>query len=606
MSAAPPQDIEQTLRTFSAAEQARGRFFFAAFRENLYVSCMVSKILGKSCNQVFWLIENLFGYDQANTSADKSLPMGLKAKTKCGDVSKSHLHNNRKIFYPCNHEGDCESAQCQCFRDKVHCEKSCGCTKSCGRRFPGCKCTRSGKACREKKQCLCWSMERECDPDLCGTCGAVEVLDPMRRHMPDVAIGRCANVAIQLARPARLIVGDSQVAGFGLYAGENIKAGQYLGEYQGELISYDELSRREDIYRYRDRLFTFRLNRDQGIDGEHVSNKLRFINNSLKDHIINCAPEKKSCNTIPRIAMFATKNLRPGDELFFNYGYKKKHIKDFLDFGKNGLERVVPKKAAAAVDAEESSEDDDTSEDSDASLEDSSGHNNTEGKATQPVVAKSNKQAHKQPVPKAKQKAADPLHSYLLPNVEHSLNKAPAAEIDDDSDAWIDDANLHAFQQRRDHSSDDDYEDAYDDDSADAEISGRGSAKRRKASFLTRSRTSANSTTPMRASSRGEDLSETSALRGRRSRRGVLQFDKELFDGSRQSPRTRGRRRRGPSESADRTEGSGQGVDISSVRPTQRGSWRRSLLRENWHGDDESETRTPSESTGKRKKVLEM
>src|SRR5690606_26916332 len=52
----------------------------------------------------------------------------------------------RDTHKPCVHSGPCGST-CSCVIAKVSCEKYCGCDASCQRRWKGCKCHASGKAC---------------------------------------------------------------------------------------------------------------------------------------------------------------------------------------------------------------------------------------------------------------------------------------------------------------------------------------------------------------------------------------------------------------------------------------------------------------------------
>ena len=60
---------------------------------------------------------------------------------------------------------------------------------------------------------------------------------------------------------------------------------------------------------------------------------MRFINNSNDPKIINVQPRILLCSTVVRIGMWALRDLEPGEELFFHYGYSPDHTKFFLEKG---------------------------------------------------------------------------------------------------------------------------------------------------------------------------------------------------------------------------------------------------------------------------------
>ncbi|KAL6712503.1 hypothetical protein ACN47E_000380 [Coniothyrium glycines] len=230
----------------------------------------------------------------------------------------------RNPFVPCSHRGLCEEAYCRCFIQGITCEKSCSCASSCNRRFPGCgsTCTRKSGVC-SVDTCLCVKFKRECDADLCTTCGATEILDPVNRYNQALQSDGCCNVAIQRRVPRKTLLGHSELHGFGLYAGEDLKEDDYIGEYIGEIISAEEAERREVVYASQNTMYLFSLNKRQEVDATSVGNKLRFINNADDAHS-NCSPKVVFCNTVFRIALYAKVDIKAGAELFFNYNYDPK------------------------------------------------------------------------------------------------------------------------------------------------------------------------------------------------------------------------------------------------------------------------------------------
>ncbi|KAF8432872.1 hypothetical protein BGX38DRAFT_1102446 [Terfezia claveryi] len=232
------------------------------------------------------------------------------------DCHKTLNSNERSYFKPCLHTGPCNS-ECPCVKDKVMCEKTCMCDADCPRKWRGCKCIASGKACSITTACPCARWNRECDPDLCSGCGAAETLSPTNRYDLELAKECCQNVVIQRDIPKRTLLGVSGVSGLGLFIGENVKKDGFLGEYKGEIISNDEAERRGKLYDRRGVSFLFTLNKTQVIDATRAGNKFRFVNHYKKP---NCFARVLFTNCTHRIGMFAKRDLVAGEELYFDYG----------------------------------------------------------------------------------------------------------------------------------------------------------------------------------------------------------------------------------------------------------------------------------------------
>jgi SET domain-containing protein len=190
-------------------------------------------------------------------------------------------------------------------------------------KFTGCSCSQGDSPCsQESITCLCKLLNRECDPDLCHTCGAIETANPFKRDQ-DPSPNSCCNTDIQRGVRKRLLVGESSHPGdigFGAYMAEPAKQGEFIAEYVGEIISEAESVRRNEIYDKLKVSFIFDLNEEVTIDSFRYGNVERFINHSKKH--ANCKPVVKLVNGEHRIGFFATKDLAAGEELFFDYGKK--------------------------------------------------------------------------------------------------------------------------------------------------------------------------------------------------------------------------------------------------------------------------------------------
>ncbi|GAM89446.1 hypothetical protein ANO11243_074840 [Dothideomycetidae sp. 11243] len=234
-------------------------------------------------------------------------------------------HNSNKRFYPCNHQGSCADAKCRCFKDGVLCEKACGCSSKCERRFLGCSChvQRKNGLCFKDDRCECFRLQRECDADLCKSCRADAVLDPVNRNDEAIQEACCRNVHMQLSQPKRTLLGSSNIHGFGIYSGEAIKKGEYVGEYRGELATTQEWMRRGEIYSVQKMSYLFTVTEDQEVDSLYAGNKMRFVNHATvtgPKGACNLDIFIKLCNMTPRIGMYASRDIATGEELFFNYG----------------------------------------------------------------------------------------------------------------------------------------------------------------------------------------------------------------------------------------------------------------------------------------------
>lgn len=166
----------------------------------------------------------------------------------------------------CAHAGPCTTLNpdCICARSNMHCERTCLCSPACARRHPGCDChSRTGKACKSET-CRCFLDGRECDPDVCGSCGADRLA--------------CGNVPIQAGLLSRypIRVGLSDIQGYGLFAGEKaIPKDAPIIEYIGEMIDHLEAHKRGLVYEALGRNYLFGLNNDMCLDGFARANEGR-------------------------------------------------------------------------------------------------------------------------------------------------------------------------------------------------------------------------------------------------------------------------------------------------------------------------------------------
>jgi hypothetical protein len=329
-------------QSWSEHDRAEFNVQLLGWGSSLHGPCYMAMAMGKPCNEVF--VEMLRNTDSPLKSPSELPSSEAEPKQKLKawyskawymDKEPTRPHF-RSPFVPCSHEGSCDEARCSCFSHNVPCEKTCACNP-CDRAFRGCDCRKllKGGACRAAS-CQCLKFDRECDEDLCGDCGAADVLNPINRGAP--LHGVCANVAIQKGVMKRTLRGTSEVSGFGYFAAEKIKAGDFIGEYLGALTTTGEANRRGILYHSGGALYEAGAGTDRTLDATRAGNKTRYMNNAHSAYVINVNMKLMVCSGIVREAFYASRDIEPGEELFFDYHIQagSKEIEGFKEKSLDG------------------------------------------------------------------------------------------------------------------------------------------------------------------------------------------------------------------------------------------------------------------------------
>ncbi|CAI9110192.1 OLC1v1010172C2 [Oldenlandia corymbosa var. corymbosa] len=218
-------------------------------------------------------------------------------------------------YNPCGCQGPC-GKECPCLVNGTCCEKYCGCPKSCKNRFRGCHCAKS--QCRSR-QCPCFAADRECDPDVCRNCwigcGDGTLGIPSQRGDNY----ECRNMKLLLKQQQRVLLGPSDVSGWGAFLKNTVSKHEYLGEYTGELISHREADKRGKIYDRENSSFLFNLNDQFVLDAFRKGDKLKFANHSPDP---NCYAKVIMVAGDHRVGIFAKERITAGEELFYDYRYE--------------------------------------------------------------------------------------------------------------------------------------------------------------------------------------------------------------------------------------------------------------------------------------------
>ena len=112
----------------------------------------------------------------------------------------------------------------------------------------------------------------------------------------------------------QLIVKKSH-SGLGLFTTGPIKKGSFIIEYVGPLLTDEQVQKKGGKY-------LFALGKKWTIDGTNRKNIARYINHSCVQ--VNCEPIQYA----QRIKIKATRNIKAGEELHYNYG--KEYFDEFI------------------------------------------------------------------------------------------------------------------------------------------------------------------------------------------------------------------------------------------------------------------------------------
>ncbi|XP_034961735.2 histone-lysine N-methyltransferase, H3 lysine-36 specific isoform X4 [Zootoca vivipara] len=167
--------------------------------------------------------------------------------------------------------------------------------------IPRCNCkTADENPCGLDSECINRMLLYECHPAVCPAGERCQNQCFTKRQYPEVEIFRT------LAR------------GWGLQAKRDIKKGEFVNEYVGELIDEEECRARIRYAQEHDitNFYMLTLDKDRIIDAGPKGNYARFMNHCCQP---NCETQKWSVNGDTRVGLFALINIKAGTELTFNY-----------------------------------------------------------------------------------------------------------------------------------------------------------------------------------------------------------------------------------------------------------------------------------------------
>uniref|UniRef100_A0A3P8Q1L4 Histone-lysine N-methyltransferase, H3 lysine-36 specific n=1 Tax=Astatotilapia calliptera TaxID=8154 RepID=A0A3P8Q1L4_ASTCA len=167
--------------------------------------------------------------------------------------------------------------------------------------IPRCNCKKTDDSpCGMDSECINRMLLYECHPQVCP------------------AAERCLNQAFTKRQYSQVEIFRTLSRGWGLRCVHDIKKGQFVSEYVGEVIDEEEC--RSRIRHAQDNnicnFYMLTLDKDRIIDAGPKGNEARFMNHSCQP---NCETQKWTVNGDTRVGLFALIDIAAGTELTFNY-----------------------------------------------------------------------------------------------------------------------------------------------------------------------------------------------------------------------------------------------------------------------------------------------
>ncbi|RXN11152.1 histone-lysine N-methyltransferase NSD2 [Labeo rohita] len=167
--------------------------------------------------------------------------------------------------------------------------------------IPKCNCKPSDeRPCSFESECLNRMLLYECHPQVCPAGDRCQNQDFTKRLYPETKIIRTAG------------------KGWGLVSLRDIKKGEFVNEYVGELIDEEECIARIKYAQENNitHFYMLTIDKDRIIDAGPKGNYSRFMNHSCQP---NCETQKWTVNGDTRVGLFAVCDIPSGTELTFNY-----------------------------------------------------------------------------------------------------------------------------------------------------------------------------------------------------------------------------------------------------------------------------------------------
>ena len=133
---------------------------------------------------------------------------------------------------------------------------------------------------------------------------------------------RCRNIPITCVKHKRTFMGQSDVYGFGLFAGERFEEGDLVGIYSGQLIDARLADMIGRLYDATDRTYIFNVTESLVIDGGLLGSKAKFCNHTKPGAKENCASSSLvRVRGDAYVALFCKRAVKTGEEFLLGYRF---------------------------------------------------------------------------------------------------------------------------------------------------------------------------------------------------------------------------------------------------------------------------------------------
>lgn len=191
--------------------------------------------------------------------------------------------------------------------------------------FPGCACIKTPCV---PGTCSCLRHESNYNDNLClrNVGSEAKYAKPVFECNVLCQCGEhCRNRVVQSGLQFLLQVFQTEKKGWGLRTLESIPKGRFVCEYAGEVLGFSEVQRRIHLQTAHDPNYIIALREhvyngqvmETFVDPTYIGNIGRFLNHSCEPNLLMIPVRIDSM--VPKLALFAAKDILPGEELSYDY-----------------------------------------------------------------------------------------------------------------------------------------------------------------------------------------------------------------------------------------------------------------------------------------------